>query len=140
MRIAVYSDIHGNTPGMNAVHERIDAIGGFDEEICLGDVLYGGPGTRDIIRRLQDRQVVLVRGNHHEDLVGFDEVLSTLPSTHRRAAAVWHRWLSARVTEDDAAYLSSTPLSRQTVLSDGSVKGHDIPRCQGGCAVHRTLA
>ena len=41
MSIAVYSDIHGNPPGLKAVHGLIDRLGGIDREIRLEDVLYG---------------------------------------------------------------------------------------------------
>ena len=33
IRIAVYSDIHGNTPGLEAVHNEIDKYGSIDLEI-----------------------------------------------------------------------------------------------------------
>jgi len=118
MRIAVYSDIHGNTPGLEAIHARIDAIGQMDLEICLGDLFYDGPGTKEVLRRLQDRQVVMVRGNHEEDLLNFDDVLPTLPQAHRMAAANWHQWLAAQITESDMAYLSTLPMTHQVELPD----------------------
>jgi predicted phosphodiesterase len=120
VRIAVYSDIHGNTPGLRAVHEQIDAAGGIDLEICLGDVVYGGPGTGDLVAMLRDRRAVLLLGNHDQDLVGFDAVLPTLEPDHRHAAAVWHRWLETRLTTGEVTYLASAPLTLRALLPDGT--------------------
>jgi predicted phosphodiesterase len=120
VRIAVYSDIHGNTPGLEAVHEQIDAMGGVEREICLGDVVYGGPGTGDIVARLRDRNVVLLRGNHDEDLAGFEKVLSTLQPSHRGPATVWHEWLMSRLTPQDIACLTSAPYAHEVELPDGT--------------------
>jgi len=120
MRIAVYSDIHGNTPGLEAIHARIDAIGQIDLEICLGDLFYGGPGTKEVLRRLQDRQVVLVRGNHEEDLRNFDDALTTLPAASRVSAKIWHQWIVAQIIVSDMAYLSSLLMNYRTELADGS--------------------
>ena len=119
VRIAVYSDIHGNTPGLEAVHEQIDAMGGVDLEICLGDVVYGGPGTGEVVARLRDRNVVLLRGNHDEDLAGFDEVLPTLQPAHRRPAVVWHQWLMSRLASDDITWLASAAYTHQLRLPGG---------------------
>jgi predicted phosphodiesterase len=116
MRMAIYSDIHGNTPGLKAVHARIDAMGGVDTEVCLGDLVYGGPGAREIIDQLRDRRVVLLRGNHEEDLAGFDGVLPTLRPAHRPAAMLWHRWLAANLSGDDVARLSSLPRTYRAAL------------------------
>ena len=43
-RIAVFSDVHGNITGLRAVVDAIDDIGPFDDVICAGDILGGGPG------------------------------------------------------------------------------------------------
>jgi predicted phosphodiesterase len=119
MRVAVYSDVHGNTPGLEAVHNKIDAIGRIDQEICLGDLFYGGPGTVEVLTRLHDRRVVMVRGNHEEDLGDFDNVLPTLPLTHRLDASNWHQWLASKIPQSDMLRLSSLPMTHQIELPEG---------------------
>jgi 3',5'-cyclic AMP phosphodiesterase CpdA len=42
MRIAVFSDVHGNRPALNAVLRDIKRQGA-DAVVCLGDLAYKGP-------------------------------------------------------------------------------------------------
>lgn len=93
VRIAVYSDIHGNTPGLEAVQNEIDNYGSVDFEICLGDLIYGGPGTGEIIDMIKKRNAIFLRGNHDEDVINFDEVLPSLPAANRVSAQVWNNWM-----------------------------------------------
>jgi predicted phosphodiesterase len=118
IRIAVYSDIHGNTPGIEAVHNEIDKYGSIDLEICLGDLIYGGPGTSEIIDMIQKRNVIFLRGNHDEDIINFQTVLPSLPESHRISAKIWNDWLISRLTEEELRYLSEVPLSYSMVLPD----------------------
>ena len=66
MRIALFSDIHGNTPGLRAVLAHLDAEGGADQIFALGDMLGGGPGADEIIELLLERSAHMIRGNHEE--------------------------------------------------------------------------
>ncbi len=66
MRLALFSDIHGNLPGLQAVLAAIDALGGADSLICAGDALGGGPGGGDVLDLLGEREAQLIRGNHEE--------------------------------------------------------------------------
>ena len=118
LRIAVYSDIHGNIPGLQAVHNEIDRQGPVDIEICLGDLVYGGPGTGGIIDMIEKRNAVFLRGNHDEDIINFRSVLPTLPKTHRKSAQIWNDWLLSKMTNDELKYLSESPLSLSMVLPD----------------------
>jgi predicted phosphodiesterase len=61
MRIALFSDIHGNTPGLQAILTHMDTQGGADFLFSLGDMLVGGPGTDDIIELLLERNVQMIR-------------------------------------------------------------------------------
>ena len=119
MTIAVYTDIHGNTPGLDAVHAGIDSLEHVDLEICLGDTVYGGPGTTEIVDRLRRRDIVFLRGNHDEAFEGFELILPTLPPEHHPAAATWNRWIANRLTEADVNFLSTAPLTHRFSLPNG---------------------
>ena len=71
MKIALFSDIHGNISGLKAVLQAIDK-GGADMLIAAGDMLGGGPGTDDLMELLQERQVKMVRGNAEEIWLDMD--------------------------------------------------------------------
>lgn len=66
--IAIISDVHGNLPALEAVMERIDALG-CDRIISLGDVVgyYAQPG--ECIDLLRARQAINIMGNHDHYIV-----------------------------------------------------------------------
>lgn len=53
MRLAVFSDIHGNLSGLEAVLADIEAQGGADVTWCLGDLAAFGPQPAACIRRIK---------------------------------------------------------------------------------------
>ena len=73
MKLALFSDIHGNISGLKAVLAAIDSLGGADILIAAGDLLLGGPGTDDVLDLLRERQVRMVRGNAEEMLLGLEQ-------------------------------------------------------------------
>lgn len=52
MRIALISDIHGNTIALDAVLADIEALGGVDEMWVLGDLVALGPEPVGVLERL----------------------------------------------------------------------------------------
>ena len=73
MKIALFSDIHGNISGLKAVLHAIDNAGGADMMIAAGDLIGGGPGTDDLLDLLQERQVKMLRGNAEEVWLDINE-------------------------------------------------------------------
>jgi predicted phosphodiesterase len=72
MRIAIFSDVHGNISGLRAILHAIDDSGGADMLVAAGDLVGGGPGTEDLLDLLQERQVRLLRGNAEETWLDMD--------------------------------------------------------------------
>ena len=52
MKMAVFADIHGNLPALNAALADIDAAGAFDLYWCLGDLAALGGQPRECVRAL----------------------------------------------------------------------------------------
>lgn len=65
MRIAVISDIHGNSVALDHVLGEIDAAGA-DRIVCLGDVATLGPQPLATIRLLRERKIPCILGNHDD--------------------------------------------------------------------------
>jgi putative phosphoesterase len=65
MRIAVISDIHGNSVALDHVLQEIDAQGA-DRIVCLGDVATLGPQPLATVRRLRERGIPCILGNHDD--------------------------------------------------------------------------
>ena len=73
MKIAIFSDIHGNISGLKTILRTIDNAGGADMLIAAGDLVGGGPGTDDLLDLLQERQVKMLRGNAEEIWLDMNE-------------------------------------------------------------------
>jgi predicted phosphodiesterase len=67
-RIALFSDVHGNLPALDAVLADIEAAG-IGEMYCLGDLVGYGPDPAGVIDRIRTRGVPTIRGNY-DDGVG----------------------------------------------------------------------
>ena len=68
-KIAVLSDIHGNTTALEAVLEDAQTAG-VDEYWLLGDILMPGTGRKNILQRLDTLPITLrVLGNWEESLL-----------------------------------------------------------------------
>ena len=63
MKIAVISDIHGNMDAFDRVLEDIDKSH-VEAIISLGDNIGYGPEPEKVIRKLQERNIISIMGNH----------------------------------------------------------------------------
>ena len=64
MRIAAFSDIHGNIVALDAVLADIESQGGVDAFWVLGDLVALGPSPVQVLERLVSLpNVRIVRGN-----------------------------------------------------------------------------
>ena len=91
MRIAVFADVHGNLPALEAVLAEI-AGSGADLVINLGDCASGPLWPRETMERLAEVDAVTVRGNH-------DRQVASLA-------------LQAMGTSDSFAYAQLSPAQR----------------------------
>jgi len=62
LRIAVFSDIHGNCVALDAVLSDIERQS-VDKLVCLGDAVQGGAQPVETLSRLRERRVPTVIGN-----------------------------------------------------------------------------
>src|SRR5690349_22814649 len=70
LRIAIFSDVHANLNGLNAVLEDIRLRGGADAIVAAGDLVTDGPRPVETFDRLLEAGCLLIRGNHDEYLLG----------------------------------------------------------------------
>ena len=68
MRIAVFSDIHGNWEALQKVLADLDR-NRVDSLFCLGDCVGYGPEPAEVIREIRALKVPWVMGNHELGLV-----------------------------------------------------------------------
>jgi len=104
VRLAIFSDIHGNLEALDAVLGDIDAER-CDEVWCLGDIVGYGADPAECVARVESRCPVSLLGNHdavaaglHDD-AGFNELART---------AI--RWTRSSLGAEALAYLRQLPL------------------------------
>lgn len=101
VRIAVLSDVHGNTPALASVLAAVDAEG-VDLVLNLGDIASGAVdprGTLDLLAGLPG--IVTVRGNHERQVL-------TLPRDRMGAS---DRLADSVLTGADRDWLAALPLT-----------------------------
>ncbi|MGC8778565.1 MAG: metallophosphoesterase family protein [Candidatus Caldatribacteriaceae bacterium] len=70
MKIAVFSDIHGNVFALDAVLEDIDRER-VDQVVCLGDLVGYNPFPNEVVGKIRSRSIPTIMGNYDQG-VGFD--------------------------------------------------------------------
>ncbi len=101
MRVAVISDIHGNSHALDAVLAAIDAEG-TDALWCLGDLVGYGPRPNECVAAIRSRAAVCLVGNH--DLAALGR-LSIDDFTLDAASAA--RWTAAELEPEQRAWLET---------------------------------
>ena len=106
MRIAIFSDVHGNLPALDAVLEhlrpqRVDAV------YCLGDLVGYAPFPNEVTERIRAEGIPTIMGNY-DDGVGFDRddcgCAYREPEEKRRGDQSL-AWTKAHVTQENKAFL-----------------------------------
>ncbi len=106
MRIAIFSDVHGNLPALDAVltdvrSQQPDAV------YCLGDLVGYAPFPNEVVERIRHEAIPTIMGNY-DDGVGFerDECgCAYREQEERRRGDQSLRWTKAHVTADNKAFL-----------------------------------
>lgn len=104
MRLAIFSDIHGNLEALQMVLEKIAALEA-DRLICLGDVVGYGADPNACVDVVQDVADVVLAGNHDWASVGLQstEFFNPIP-----LMAI--QWTEETLGSDQAEFLRTCPL------------------------------
>lgn len=110
IQIAIFSDVHGNLPALEAVLEDIEQRG-IQQKFCLGDLVDFAPWGNEVIERIRNLNIPCIMGNHDER-IAFD--LPVIPlskhseeETTARFIAIDHSKKS--ITQDNKKYLAELP-------------------------------
>jgi predicted phosphodiesterase len=107
MRIAVFSDIHGNCVALEAVlndlrRERVERA------VCLGDAIQGGPQPAEVVARLRELGCPVVMGNADAWLLSGEETADEgLPAEQLKKLNEIRAWSLARLSPDDHAFIQT---------------------------------
>lgn len=105
MRLAIFSDIHGNLEALQRVLEKIADLQ-IDRVICLGDVVGYGADPNACVDVIQDVADVVLAGNHDWASVGLmsTEFFNPIP-------LVAIQWTEETLGQAQANFLRSCPLT-----------------------------
>lgn len=132
MRIAILSDIHGNSVALDAVLADVIAQGDVDAYWLLGDLVAMGPDPVGVLQRLQTLQhCQAIRGNTDRWLTDVHKEFPLTPEMISRGmqnnessplelaySMVWTQ--GALTASGDLAWLASLPVEYRTSLPDGT--------------------
>ena len=114
MKIAILSDIHGNLSALDAVLAHLDANGGADEIVVLGDVVTMGPQPREVIDRLRERGCLVVQGNtdtwYAPEATPPKSPKKIKEKREKRISRLYH-WLKDELRPEDIEFLNALPFS-----------------------------
>lgn len=106
MRIAIFSDVHGNLPALEAVLDDVDPRQPH-ATYCLGDLVGYGPFPNEVIARVRSEQIPTIMGNY-DDGVGYDRDecgCAYREPEERRLGDQSFTWTKAHVTNENKAFL-----------------------------------
>ncbi len=109
MRVAIFSDIHGNAVALAAVLADI-ATSHVDALVCLGDAIQGGPQPAEVASRLREIGCPVVMGNADAWLLSGEESASELLVEERRQALDTVRaWSLTQLSKADRDFIEGFP-------------------------------
>jgi predicted phosphodiesterase len=100
VRVAVLSDLHGNSVALDACLADLAAEGGADRIVAAGDLCLDGPRPKRVLRRLREIGASVVRGNT-DRMIAFDgpdvedDERDALAWQRRQLGSKWVAWLGA---------------------------------------------
>lgn len=110
MRLAVFSDIHGNLQGMEAVLKDIEGRGA-GIVWCGGDLVGYGANPGEVVEEIQRRGIPTIMGNY-DDGIGYFRIACGCDYPTEKAMELGQRsvaWTKANTTEAQKAYLRNLP-------------------------------
>lgn len=109
-RIALFSDIHGNLPALDAVLADIESVG-IDEVYCLGDLVGYGPDPAGVVERMRTSGIPTIKGNYDEGIGEHRGECGCYYVTEQAKSdgAASYAFTDAALNEADHAWLAALP-------------------------------
>ena len=118
MRVAIIADMHGNALALDAVLTDLGR-GGYDQLVCLGDAIQGGPQPAEVVARLRALGCPTVLGNVDAYLLTSAETdAEPADDARRRRLAETRSWSLAHLSDADRVFIDAFPMEITLALSD----------------------
>lgn len=100
MKIAIFSDIHGNKEALESIIEDIKKEN-IDEIICLGDTLGIGPNPKECMDLIINNNIKMVLGNHELYFLKGTEIDDEMGE----GEIAHQKWVKEQITASQRSYL-----------------------------------
>lgn len=118
MKIALFGNIHGNLPALEAVLSDINKYRP-DEIYCLGDLVNFSPWTNEVINLLKTRNIPAIMGNHDEGIGNHQPFLFSYDSEEEKKAGLKAiAFTNSKITAVNREYLKTLPKSLRAEIGD----------------------
>lgn len=110
MRIAFFSDVHGNLPGLKQVLHEINERE-IDTVVCLGDLVQYGPEPEECIELLRNSEIDCIQGNCDRAIArGRKSTGETFENPHwTNIATSFLQWTSESISNRNKKWLKDLP-------------------------------
>ncbi|GAC1551587.1 MAG: metallophosphoesterase family protein [Vulcanimicrobiaceae bacterium] len=108
MRIACFSDIHGNLRAFDACLADLHEQGGADTIVGVGEYCMDGPRPEAVVDRLRELGARCVRGNTDRYIVASADAADADDRTERALA-----WQRDRLGDERVAWLGALPFAER---------------------------
>ena len=112
MKIAIFSDIHGNREALTSIIEDIKKEN-INEIICLGDTIGIGPNPKECMDILINNNVKSVLGNHELYFLKGTEIDDEMSENEIKH----QNWIKEQITDKQKEYLEKCSLNIEKVLN-----------------------
>lgn len=130
MRIAVFSDMHGNCLALEAVLADLQKEA-IDQFVCLGDAVQGGPQPAQVVAQLRAMGCPVVIGNADDWLIrGVDSGAEQISEARLQKMNAVREWQLGQLSETDVNFIKNFKPTIELAL-EGSQKllcFHGSPR------------
>jgi predicted phosphodiesterase len=113
LRLAALADIHGSGEALRAVLADLDACGGADRLLVLGDVVLLGPDPGEVVESLLERDGIGVAGNTDRFLLTTDWRACEPQNEEERADRALCLWALERLDARAQGWLRALPFQRE---------------------------
>ncbi len=117
MRIAIFSDIHGNLEALKEILRDIEKEN-IDEIICLGDVIGLGPESKECLDLIINNNIKLILGNHELCYLFGPEIDYGVTLDDKKN----YEYIASTLTEVEKKFLEKCPLFIEFKYGNNKVK------------------
>jgi predicted phosphodiesterase len=118
VRLAIFSDSHGNAFGLEAMLADLERRGGADTLVCLGDVAQGGAQPRECIELVRALGCPVVLGNADAFLLDVASAEGSREPVTARQLEV-REWTLAQLAPDDLDFIRGFQPTVEVRLESG---------------------